>query len=319
LNILITGITGFVGSHLADFIVNHYQHRVYGLARWRSPLDNISHLLINRSITLRFGDLLDLESIEKVIDSVRPNIIFHLAAQSYVPYSHTAPISTLQTNVIGSANLFFAARRAECVKMVHVCSSSEVYGQPEYTPMDEAHPLNPVSPYGVSKAAVDLLAQEEYEAHGLPTVRTRAFTHTGPRRGDVFVASAFAKQIVEVEMGHRDTINVGNLTSIRTFCDVRDMVRAYWLTQFCSFGQVYNIGGCETMSIENMLQILISLSTAKIEYKSDLSLFRHTDVTLQIPDTKKFTEKTGWEPEIPLRRTLNDLLEYHRAKARKNG
>jgi len=316
MNILITGITGFVGSHLADYIVNNYRHNVYGFARWRSPLENIRQHLIDRSVTLKFGDLLDLESVERVIDAVKPGIIFHLAAQSYVPYSHIAPVSTLQTNVIGSANLFLAARRVGCVDMVHVCSSSEVYGQPEYTPMDELHPLNPVSPYGVSKAAMDLLAGEEWEAHGLPTVRTRAFTHTGPRRGDVFVASAFAKQIVEVEMGRRDTINVGNLTSVRTFCDVRDMVRAYWLTQFCAMGKVYNVGGDETMSIEKMLHILISLSTAKIEYETDLSLFRHTDVTLQIPDTTKFREKTGWEPKIPLEKTLEDLLNYHRERVK---
>ena len=314
MNILITGITGFVGSHLADYIVGSQDHiRVYGLARWRSPLNNISHLIIENKITLLWGDLLDLPSIERALQICQPKIIFHLAAQSYVPYSHEAPISTLQTNVIGSANLFAAAE--EVAGVIVAVSSSEVYGQPEYTPIDEKHPLNPISPYGVSKAAMDMLAYSEFIAHDLPVIRTRAFSHTGARRGDVFVASAFAKQIAEIEVGQRDILYTGNLDSIRTWCDVGDMVRAYWVAaRLCILGEVYNIGGDRTTTIGEMLNILISLSDAKIIHRIDDSLLRPADVTLQIPDTSKFQKQTGWEPRIPLEETLENLLEYHRER-----
>jgi len=313
-NILITGITGFVGSHLADYIVKLQSHdRIYGLARWRSPLNNISHLIIENKITLLWGDLLDLPSIERALQICQPKIIFHLAAQSYVPYSHEAPISTLQTNVIGSANLFAAAE--EVAGVIVAVSSSEVYGQPEYTPIDEKHPLNPISPYGVSKAAMDMLAYSEFIAHDLPVIRTRAFSHTGARRGDVFVASAFAKQIAEIEVGQRDILYTGNLDSIRTWCDVGDMVRAYWVAaRLCILGEVYNIGGDRTTTIGEMLNILISLSDAKIIHRIDDSLLRPADVTLQIPDTSKFQKQTGWEPRIPLEETLENLLEYHRER-----
>ena len=314
MNILITGITGFVGSHLADYIVKLQSHdRIYGLARWRSPLNNISHLIIENKITLLWGDLLDLPSIERALQICQPKIIFHLAAQSYVPYSHEAPISTLQTNVIGSANLFAAAE--EVAGVIVAVSSSEVYGQPEYTPIDEKHPLNPISPYGVSKAAMDMLAYSEFIAHDLPVIRTRAFSHTGARRGDVFVASAFAKQIAEIEVGQRDILYTGNLDSIRTWCDVGDMVRAYWVAaRLCILGEVYNIGGDRTTTIGEMLNILISLSDAKIIHRIDDSLLRPADVTLQIPDTSKFQKQTGWEPRIPLEETLENLLEYHRER-----
>ena len=314
MNILITGITGFVGSHLADYIVKLQSHdRIYGLVRWRSPLNNISHLIIENKITLLWGDLLDLPSIERALQICQPKIIFHLAAQSYVPYSHEAPISTLQTNVIGSANLFAAAE--EVAGVIVAVSSSEVYGQPEYTPIDEKHPLNPISPYGVSKAAMDMLAYSEFIAHDLPVIRTRAFSHTGARRGDVFVASAFAKQIAEIEVGQRDILYTGNLDSIRTWCDVGDMVRAYWVAaRLCILGEVYNIGGDRTTTIGEMLNILISLSDAKIIHRIDDSLLRPADVTLQIPDTSKFQKQTGWEPRIPLEETLENLLEYHRER-----
>lgn len=316
MNILITGITGFVGSHLADYIVKLQSHdRIYGLVRWRSPLNNISHLIIENKITLLWGDLLDLPSIERALRICQPEIVFHLAAQSYVPYSYEAPISTLQTNVIGSANLFYAAEEMAYVPTIHVSSSSEVYGQPEYTPIDEKHPLNPISPYGVSKAAMDMLAREECRAHDLPAIITRAFTHTGPRRGDVFVASTFAKQIAEIEVGKRDILYTGNLDSIRTWCDVGDMVRAYWMAaRLCILGEVYNIGGDRTTTIGEMLDILISFTSAKIIHRVDPSLLRPADVTLQIPDTSKFQEQTGWEPKITLEKTLSDLLDYQRER-----
>jgi len=316
MNILITGITGFVGSHLADYITtNHPRDRVYGLVRWRSPLDNIQHLVDDNQVTLIQGDLLDLPSLERAIRIIQPERVFHLAAQSYVPYSYTSPISTLQTNVIGSANLFFAIRNMSTLPRVHVCSSSEVYGQPLYTPIDESHPTNPISPYGVSKLSMDRLAFSEYKAHNLPIIITRAFTHTGPRRGDCFVVAAFAKQIVEIELGLRDILYVGNLESIRTFCDVRDMVRAYYLAaSVCYPGEIYNVGGDETMSIKDMLDMMIGMTDSKIIVRTSPLLLRPADVTLQIPDTSKFTDRTDWQPLIPFSFTLIDMLTFYRRK-----
>jgi len=162
---------------------------------------------------------------------------------------------------------------------------------------------------------MDMLAYSEFIAHDLPVIRTRAFSHTGARRGDVFVASAFAKQIAEIEVGQRDILYTGNLDSIRTWCDVGDMVRAYWVAaRLCILGEVYNIGGDRTTTIGEMLNILISLSDAKIIHRIDDSLLRPADVTLQIPDTSKFQKQTGWEPRIPLEETLENLLEYHRER-----
>ncbi|MEW6272298.1 MAG: GDP-mannose 4,6-dehydratase [Thermodesulfobacteriota bacterium] len=317
MRILITGITGMVGSHLAEYVLReHPKVEVHGLVRWRSPLDNLQAVL--GSVRLHDGELRDLHSLVRVLEAVRPERIFHLAAQSYVSTSFLAPADTLHTNVIGTTNLLDAVRLVGIDPRIHICSSSEVYGQvrDDEVPIVEGNELRPASPYAVSKVGEDMVAQQYFLSYGIQTIRTRMFTHTGPRRGDVFAESAFAKQIAEVEAGLRpNPIRVGNLASVRTFADVRDAVRAYWLLlERCPAGEVYNIGGDQTCTVGEMLGLLVGLARRPIEHAVDPRLVRPSDVTLQIPDSRKFRDATGWRPKIPLETTLRDLLEHHRAR-----
>ncbi len=316
MKVLITGITGMVGSHLAEYILsNHPSVEVHGLLRWRSPIDNIrdfqSHLKLHQA------ELRDLHSLVRLIQKVKPERIFHLAAQSYVTTSFDAPADTLHTNVIGTTNLLDALRITQTDARIHICSSSEVYGQvkEDELPIRESNPFRPASPYAVSKVGEDMIALQYFLSYGIKTIRTRMFTHTGPRRGDVFAESAFAKQIAEIEAGLRpNPVRIGNPKSVRTFADVRDAVRAYWLLlEKCPPGEVYNIGGNRTMTIGDMLEMLKGMARCRIEHEIDPGLLRPSDVTLQIPDTTKFQAATGWRPEIPLEKTLEDLLEYHRS------
>jgi GDPmannose 4,6-dehydratase/GDP-4-dehydro-6-deoxy-D-mannose reductase len=239
-----------------------------------------------------------------------------LGAQSYVDASFAAPVDTIHTNVIGTTNLLDAVRITEFDPKIHVCSSSEVYGQvtEDEVPIRETNPFRPASPYAVSKVGEDMIALQYFISYGIKTIRTRMFTHTGPRRGDIFAESSFAKQIAEIEAGVRPNLMwVGNLNSVRTFSDVRDAVRAYWLLlEKCPPGEVYNIGGNRTMTVGDMLEMLKSMAWCKIKHEVDPALLRPSDVTLQIPDTAKFRAATGWEPKIPLEVTLRNLLEYHR-------
>lgn len=315
MKVLITGITGMVGSHLAEYILaNHPGIEVHGLMRWRSPLDNIRG--VQSQINLLYAELRDLNSVVALLRKIRPEWIFHLAAQSYVTTSFDAPADTIHTNVIGTLNLLDAVRIAGLDPKIHICSSSEVYGQvtEAEVPIRETNPFRPASPYAVSKVGEDMIALQYFLSYGIRTIRTRMFTHTGPRRGDIFVESAFAKQIAEIEAGLRpNPMKVGNLNSVRTFADVRDAVRAYWLLlDKCPAGEVYNIGGNRTMTIGEMLGMLKNMARCRIEYEVDPALMRPSDVTLQVPDTSKFQAATGWMPTIPFENTLHDLLEYHR-------
>jgi GDP-mannose 4,6-dehydratase len=312
---LITGITGFVGSHLAEFLLKKGDG-VYGTYRWRSPRNNIER--IKNQIKLVHCELLDPVSTKEAIKEVQPDVIYHLAAQSYVPASFNEPNITIQTNIIGTLNLLEAVRQNDVDPIFHICSSSEVYGQvkPEEVPIKETNPLRPASPYGVSKVGEDMIGYQYFLSYGIKTIRTRMFTHTGPRRGEVFVVSAFAKQIAEIEKGLKEpVVRVGNLESVRTFADVRDAVKAYWLlTKYCKPGEVYNIGGNKTMKIGEMLDMLLGLTPVKnkIKIKVDPKLLRPSDVTLQIPSIDKFVKATGWQPEIPFEKTLKDTLDYWR-------
>jgi len=318
--ILITGITGFVGSHLTEYILNLNQgHEIYGITRWRSPKENLCNV-IDR-ITLLEGNLLDLSSLIRIIDKVKPDIISHLAAQSYVQSSFTSPIETFDVNVMGTVNLLEAIRLTKQNPIVHVCSSSEVYGQvtKEEVPISETCQLRPASPYAASKVAEDMVALQYFLSYGIKTIRTRAFTHTGARRGDTFAMSSFAKQIVAIELGLNDVVKVGNLDSVRTFCDVRDMARAYWLlVNLCRPGEVYNIGGDRTMTIRKALEIMVSLANRQIKVEIDQKRFRASDVTLQIPCCDKFKSETFWEPILLLEQTLDELLKYWRIELGKN-
>jgi GDP-mannose 4,6-dehydratase len=323
---LITGITGFVGSHLAEYILeNHTGLEIAGFVRWRSPKVNINGILNN--ISLYYGNLNDFPSVKNMLDSYKPDIIFHLAAQSYVDFSFLAPIDTLETNIIGTCNLLEAVKQLKQSDsynpVIHVCSSSEVYGQvnKDEVPIKESNPLRPASPYAVSKVGEDMLALQYWNSWKIQTIRSRMFTHTGPRRGEVFVVSNFAKQIAMIEAGLAEpTVKVGNLDSVRTFSDVRDAVRAYWLlVNKCQPGEVYNIGGNETMTIGQMLDKLLVISRTKnIKVEVDSARLRPSDVTLQIPCIEKFQKVTNWKPEIPFDKTLYDTLEYWRRFYDKN-
>ena len=324
---LITGITGMVGSHLADFLLENTDWDIYGMCRWRSPLDNVEHLLerVNRKDRVYFiyGDLCDYISLQNAIDESKPDYVFHLAAQSYPLTSFTSPITTLDTNIIGTERLLEVLRRCKNIDpMIHVCSSSEVFGRvpKENIPIHEACGFHPASPYAISKVGTDLIGRYHAEAYGQKVLVTRMFTHTGPRRGDVFVEATFAKQIAMIERELiPPVVKAGNLDSLRTWSDVRDAVRAYYflVTANPIPGEYYNIGGSFSCTVREMLNYLISISKREdIEVEIEKSRIRPLDADLQVPDTTKFKQHTGWEPLIPFEKTMQDLLDYWRDKVK---
>ena len=328
-NVLITGITGMVGSHLADYLLKKTNWNIYGLCRWRSPLDNVEHLLPlandkNSKIKFINADLNDYSSLIKAVEVSRPNYIFHLAAQSYPLTSFVEANITLDTNIIGTYNLLNAVKQLKINPLIHVCSSSEVFGRvkKENLPIDENCSYHPASPYAISKVGTDLVGRYFYEAFKLKVLVTRMFTHTGPRRGDVFAESSFAKQIAMIESKKiKPIIKVGNLNSLRTFADVRDAVHAYYLllTKNPKPGEVYNIGGTYSCTIREMLNFLVSLSEVKkIKIIEDPARLRPIDADLQIPNTKKFMNATGWRPRISFQKTMTDLLNYWRKRVQNN-
>lgn len=322
---LITGITGMVGSHLADFLLENTDWDIYGMCRWRSPLDNVEHLLdrANRKDRLFFinGDLNDYISLQNAVDESKPDYVFHLAAQSYPTTSFASPIGTLDTNILGTERLLEALKRCSGIDpYIHVCSSSEVFGRvpKEKLPINEECSFHPASPYSISKIGTDLIGRFHSEAYGQKVMTTRMFTHTGPRRGDVFAESTFAKQIAMIEQGMiPPVVKTGNLNSLRTWSDVRDAVRAYHmlLTVNPIPGEYYNIGGTYSCTVGEMLNHLISLSKNKnIKIETESSRIRPLDADLQVPDISKFREHTGWQPEIPFEKTMQDLLNYWRER-----
>ncbi len=316
MKVLITGITGFVGSHLADFLLEKGDIEVYGIERWRSRTENIEH--IKDRITLMGCDIRDASSVKKLIEKIKPDKIFHLAAQSFVPTSWHAPQETLTTNIIGELNVFEAVRELGINPVIQIAGSSEEYGLVEENelPVKESNPLRPLSPYAVSKVGQDLLGYQYYKSYGLNIIRTRGFNHSGPRRGEVFVCSDFAKQIAKIEKKKQEPIiYVGNLEAIRDFTDVRDMVKAYWLaTEKGKPGEVYNICSGKGYRIKEVLDILLSITKEKIKIKRDPKRMRPSDVPVLIGDNTKFRKVTGWKPEIPFEKTLEDLLNYWRER-----
>jgi GDP-4-dehydro-6-deoxy-D-mannose reductase len=314
---LITGITGFAGSHLADFLLaEHPEVEVFGTYRWRSRRDNIEHL--DGKVTLLETDLRDYTSVHAALARSRPDAVFHLAAQSFVPTSWNAPVETLSGNVIGQTNLFEAVRALGLDPAIQLACSSEEYWLvlPHETPIKETNPLRPLSPYAVSKVAQDYLGYQYFQSYGIKAIRTRGFNHTGPRRGEVFVTSNFAKQVAEIEAGlNPPVMRVGNLDAVRDFTDVRDMVRAYWLaTQRAKPGEVYNIATGSGITIRAMLDKLLALAKVEVRVETDPARLRPSDVEVLIGDSSKFRADTGWEPRIPFDRTLADLLDYWRAR-----
>ncbi len=323
--VLITGVTGMVGSHLLDYLIDNTNWEIYGMLRWRSPLDNISGHIerINRKdrVQLVYADLRDTMSIEHAVVTSKPDYVFHLAAQSYPRTSFDSPLDTFDTNIQGTERLLGALRKYKKDAVIHVCASSEVFGRvpKEKLPIDEGCTFHPASPYAISKVGTDLIGRYYAEAYDMCVMTTRMFTHTGPRRGDVFAESTFAKQIAMIEKGLiPPVVKTGNLNSLRTWADVRDAVRAYYMMVMVNPtpGAYYNIGGTYTLSVREMLEKLISLSTMKDKIKTEIdpNRLRPIDADLQVPNTEKFTAHTGWKPEISFEQTMQDLLEYWRQR-----
>ena len=311
--VLITGVTGFAGSHLSELLLSK-GFEVHGLYRWRSRMDNINH--IKDKLNLVYADVTDYYSVESAIGSIRPDYIFHLAAQSFVPVSWTAPSNTVNTNIMGQLNIFEAVRKLKLDAKIQIAGSSEEYGMVEKDeiPIKEVTPLRPLSPYAVSKICQEMLGYQYFSSYRMKIVITRGFNHTGPRRGDVFVTSSFAKQIAEIEKGKRKPVlNVGNLNAIRDFTDVRDMVKGYLLAiEKCKFGEPYNIASGKGYKIQQVVDLLLAMTNKKIEVKQDSSRMRPSDVPILIGDYTKFNKETGWEPTINFEKTLEDTLNYWR-------
>lgn len=321
----ITGITGMVGSHLADYLLQNTDWDVIGMCRWRSPLDNITHLIptINRKERLRlvYADLRDSASINHVFKETKPDYVFHLAAQSFPQTSFTSPLDTYETNIQGTSRVLEALRHYRKDAVIHICASSEVFGRvpKEKLPITEDCTFHPASPYAISKVGTDLVGRFYAEAYQMTVMTTRMFTHTGPRRGDVFAESTFAKQIAMIENEIiPPVVKVGNLNSLRTIADVRDAVRAYYMlvTHNPTPGEFYNIGGTYSLTVGEILNYLISLSPKKdqIKIEIDPERLRPIDADLQVPSTAKFEKHTGWKTEIPFETTMSDLLDYWREK-----
>lgn len=328
-NVLITGFTGQVGSQLADYILENTTDTVIGMMRWQEPMDNIYHLTdrINKKdrVFIQYADLNDYTSMYNLIEAKRPKFIFHLAAQSFPRTSFDIPIETLQTNIIGTANLL------ECIKklkqqdgydpVVHVCSSSEVYGRAKVgEALNEDTQFHGASPYSISKIGTDYLGRFYGEAYGLRTFITRMGTHTGPRRSDVFFESTVAKQIALIEAGYQEPkLKVGNLASVRTFQDARDAVRAYYLLALESekgnvpFGEAFNIAGEEAFKLPEVIDLLLSFSTRDdIEVVTDTDRLRPIDADYQMFDNTKIRNFIDWKPEIKATDMFRDLLQHWR-------
>ena len=316
MRLLITGITGFVGSHMAEYALAHGAE-VFGSSRWRSRTENIEHL--RSQIKLIECDLRDLASVRGLLETAEPTHVVHLAAQSFVGASWQTPAETLSTNIISQVNLLEGIRRFSIAPRVLVVGSSEEYGFvcPDELPIRETNPLRPLSPYAVSKVAQDMMGYQYFMSYGLPIIRTRAFNHEGPRRGEVFVTSNFAKQVAEIEAGMREPMmSVGDLTTRRDFSDVRDVVRGYWLLlERGEPGEVYNLCSGRSWAIQQVLEFLLEQSRVKrIAVETDPARLRPSDVMILEGDSSKIRKATGWEVEIPFERTLKDLLAYWRQR-----
>ena len=318
--VLITGIAGSGGSYLAEYIVrDHPEIEVHGISRWHSTAANDNLSRIRDRVTVHEADLTDFSSVLAVLREVEPDAIFHLAAHANVLASFITPNTVLRNNILGTSNLFEAIRLARIDPVIQLCSTSEVYGQvdPKYVPIKEDTPMQPASPYAVSKATQDLLGWTYFISYKMHIIRTRMFAYLNPRRTDLF-ATSFAKQVAWIERGLQKELVHGNLDSVRTIVDVRDAMRAYWETILhCQPGEVYNIGGTTTMTVGEFLERLIALSNVPIPMRCDPNLLRPADVTLQIPCVDKFVRETGWQPMYTFEESLADLLAYRRSEADK--
>ena len=311
--IVVTGATGFVGRHLVQHLLAEGQGPIWGLAR-PGPTPPKSAALAR----LVEVELQDAAATRAVLEAARPASLYHLAAQSSVAESHTDPLGTLQNNVASQVNLLQAVRELGLPTRVLVVGSNEEYGlvSADELPLRESAELRPLSPYAVSKAAQDLLGYQYARAYGLSIVRVRPFTHIGPGQEPRFAAASFARQVARIEAGLQEPVlKVGNLSAERDVTDVRDVVRAYRLAvEQGEAGEVYNVGSGRTVSMRAILDGLLALSSTSIRVDTDPGLLRPTESTPQYADFGRLRARTGWQPAIPLERTLADLLDHWRER-----
>lgn len=326
--VLITGISGQVGSQLADLLLEEGSFEVFGFLRWQEDLSNLTHLhnRINRGegIRLLYGDLNDFSSVMRAVQESKPHYVSHLAAQSFPKTSFDSPLETLNTNILGTANLLESLRLSENKpEAVHVCSSSEVYGKTTSgIKITEETTFHASSPYSIGKIGTDYLGQFYGEAYGMKTFVTRMGTHSGPRRSDVFFESTVAKQIAMIEKGLLPPVlKVGNLDSVRTYQDARDAVRAYLMLLRKSEegslapGITLNIAGKEVFKLNEIVEILLGLSrNDRIQIVTDPARLRPIDANYQMFDNSKLEKIIDWSPQISVRQMLGDLLSFWREK-----
>jgi GDP-4-dehydro-6-deoxy-D-mannose reductase len=316
LRALITGISGFVGSHLAEYLLNHTDWQVAGTVYGR--LDNIEHL---RDRLLIFpAELSRLEVTRFIVEETQPDAIFHLAAQPLPQLSRMDPWFTLENNIRAQLNILEAVTQLQLRSRVLVVGSSEEYGyiRPEDLPIDEETPLRPATPYGVSKIGQDFLGLQYFLSHGVETVRVRPFNHIGPRQRQGFVAADFARQLAEIEAGTREPeVVVGALDAVRDFSDVRDIVRGYYLALTKGEpGETYNLGSEQGHAVREMLDTLIGYLGQEIKVVQDPARMRPVEVPRVVSDCRKLRARTGWHTEITFEQSLRDVLDYWRAQVR---
>jgi GDP-4-dehydro-6-deoxy-D-mannose reductase len=316
MRVFITGITGLIGSHLADYLVALPDVEVIGFKRWRSDDRTIRHL--GERIRLIEGDIEDAFSVAAALESARPDRIYHLAAQSYPSESWAAPVTTLQANVLGTVNVLEAARRFVPDSQIHIAGSAASYGliRPEDVPIREDRPLRPLSPYGVSKAAQEMLGYQYAQSYGMRVYLTRSFIHIGARQDSRTSAQTFARQVAEAEAGLREpVIHVGNLDPRRDYLDVQDAVRALWLLlERGKPGEVYNIASGTAPQVRDLLEIYLSLAKIPLQVQVDPARLRPADEPILLGDTTKLRRDTGWQPQVPLRESLRRILDYWRER-----
>ena len=312
--VLISGIAGFAGSHLAEYLLSQ-KFSVYGFFLSSHPTVNLEHA--RNKIKLIACDLQNTRAVEKEVKLINPDYVFHLAAFSSPADSFKNPKETLKNNIFGQINLLESLVKIRSKSRILVVGSADEYGQvdPKYLPINELTPLAPVSPYAVSKVAQDMLGLQFFLHHGLQIVRVRPFNHIGPRQSHDFVVPSVAAQIAACEKKGGGTVKVGNLENSRDFTDVRDMVRAYLLAlELGVIGEVYNIGSGKAIKIAKILKMMTAESKVKIVIKKDKGRIPPQDIKTIYCDFSKFENQTGWKPQIPILKTLSDTIEYERNK-----
>ncbi|HEU4323346.1 MAG TPA: GDP-mannose 4,6-dehydratase [Roseiflexaceae bacterium] len=314
--VLITGITGPVGSFLADYLLTLPDVEVHAFKRWRSDTRPIAQLF--GRVTFHEGDIEDPFAVATAVRAAAPDRVYHLAAQSYPSASWGAPVATLRTNVEGTAILLEALRAHAPEARVHIAGSSAEYGpvQPADVPISESHPLRPASPYGVSKVGQELLGLQYHDSYGMHVLVTRSFNHVGPRQGDRCSIQTFCQQMARIEVGRQPPeLLVGNLEPRRDFTHVGDVARALWLLlERGRPGTVYNLGSGVATRIGDIVELVRARGRVPVELRVDPARLRPVDEPILQADTTLLRRDTGWTPLIGIPQIVDELLDYWRAE-----